>query len=77
MHAIAPFLAFLLSLLSVLVGYLAARIFLALVILGRRQSFALVGSSAPPLFAPSLFRHGRPLPSTAGEVGAAFCGVRS
>jgi hypothetical protein len=76
MHAFVPFLAFLLSLLSVLVGYLAARIVLALVILGRRQSFALVGSSAPPLFASSCPGHGRPLPST-GQGGAASSAVPS
>lgn len=75
MSLFAPFLAFLLSLLFVLVGYLAARIVLALVILGRRQSFALAGSKAPPLFAPFCPVRVRPLPP-AGQGGAALLGVR-
>lgn len=76
MYALAPFLALLFSLLFLLVGYLAARVFLALVILARHQSFALAGSKAPPLFAPSCPFRVRPLPP-AGQGGAALPGLRS
>lgn len=75
--ALASVFVLLFSLLFLLVGYLACSIFFQLVILSRRQFFALAGSDVPPLFAPSRPAFGRPLPSDVGRGGAAFVGVLS
>lgn len=76
MNALPLFATFLFSLLFLFVGYLAARIVLAVTILSNRQSHVLAGSSVPPLFA-------RPCsaktvsPSVAVQGRAAFLGARS